>query len=109
LDSEKARRLEKLGLSLVAEAESFEKDNEYGLAIEKYLKVVDILLLLAESAPDYPLWLKLSDRAASYQKKVRGLIAKASLKQERQERSEVSAGPAMPAAAPTSSSTTRSA
>jgi hypothetical protein len=83
LQLEKAKKLEALGLTYVQQGEAFEKDKEYSLAIDKYLKVVDILLLLADSTTDYPTWLKLSDKASSYQKKIRSLIATASIEAEK--------------------------
>lgn len=78
MDPERSKKLEQLGITYLSLAEKFEKEKEYSLAIEKYLKVVDILLLLADSSADYPRWLKLTDKASSYQKKVKILISLAS-------------------------------
>jgi hypothetical protein len=53
------------------------------------LKLVDVLLVFAEATPDYPKWLKCTTKAAEYQKKIRSLIALASLKQKQEDQSQL--------------------
>ncbi|MDA4112275.1 MAG: hypothetical protein OK439_07015 [Thaumarchaeota archaeon] len=62
-----------------------EKNSQFVDAIATYLKLVDVLLVLAEATPDYPRWLKCTNNAANHQKKIRSLIALASLKQKEAE------------------------
>jgi len=78
MDAGKYKKLEEYLALLVKTAEGLERDGEKVLAIEKYLKAVDVILVMAEAAPNYPAWLQLTDKADSYQKKVKSLIASAS-------------------------------
>lgn len=67
---------------LAKQGESSEKNGEEEEAIPKYIKVVDILLLLAESAASYPDWTSYITKAEFYQKRTKILIAKVALKRE---------------------------
>ena len=60
-----------------------EKNQEYVEAIGTYLKLVDVLLVMADATPNYPYWVKCTTSAETYQKKIKILIALASLKQEK--------------------------
>jgi hypothetical protein len=66
-----------------------DKNGEYVEEIATCLKLVDVLLVYAEAAPDYPRWVKCTDKATGYQKKIRSLISLASLKQKQQEEEQI--------------------
>src|ERR1700730_5843273 len=70
---------------LEIKASEEDKNGEYVDEIATCLKLVDVLLVYAEATPDYPKWLKCTNKATEYQKKIRSLIALASLKQKQQE------------------------
>jgi hypothetical protein len=67
---------------LAKEGESLEKESNEEEAIPKYIKVVDILLLLAEAAPTYPEWTYYIQKAEFYQKRAKILLAGVSMKNE---------------------------
>ncbi len=75
MDSAKFQKLKEYVNLLVRQGEACEKDKEYTLAIEKFLKVVDVLLIMADAAPNYPLWVQCTDKAQAFQKKIKNLIA----------------------------------
>jgi len=56
-------------------------DNERG--VTNYLKAVDILLLLSKNEENYTTWKNYTDKAEFCQKKVRLLVAKQSLAEEK--------------------------
>lgn len=62
-----------------------EKAGNYIDAIATYLKLVDVLLVVADVVPTYPEWVKCTTSASNHQKKVKQLIALASLKQKQEE------------------------
>ncbi len=62
-----------------------EKSGSCVEAIATYLKLVDVLLVFAEAVPTYPEWVKCTTKASGYQKKIKSLIATASLKQKQME------------------------
>jgi len=62
-----------------------EKAASYVEAIATYLKLVDVLLVFAEAVPTYPEWVKCTTSASNYQKKIKSLIALASLRQKQEE------------------------
>jgi hypothetical protein len=64
---------------------SEEKSASYVEAIATYLKLVDVLLVFADVVPTYPEWVKCTTAASDYQKKVKQLIATASLRQKQEE------------------------
>ena len=64
-----------------------EKATNYVEAIATYLKLVDVLLVFSEAVPSYPQWVKCTTSASNYQKKIKSLIALASLKQKQEEES----------------------
>jgi hypothetical protein len=80
MDSGKYKKLLDYAISLEKLGNQFEKDQVETEAIPNYIKMVDVLLLLAEVAPDYSSWQRFTDRADFYQKRVKILIAKASAK-----------------------------
>lgn len=67
-----------------------EKAGSYVEAIATYLKLVDVLLVFADAVPAYPQWVKCTTSASNYQKKVKSLIALASLKQKQEEEGKMS-------------------
>ena len=69
--------------SLAKEGEAFDKNGEEEEAIPQYIKVVDILLLLAEAAPTYPEWCNYISKAEFYQKRTKIMLAKVSLKNQK--------------------------
>ena len=76
-----------------------EKAGSYIDAIATYLKLVDVLLVYAEAVPSYPQWVKCTTSASNYQKKIKSLIALASLRQK-QEEENISAQPIMKQSSP---------
>ena len=76
-----------------------EKKQEYVDEIATCLKLVDVLLVVAEASSSYPKWLKCTNTAASYQKKIKSLIALASAKQKESEAIPVQKVPANASAA----------
>jgi hypothetical protein len=62
-----------------------EKAGNYIEAIATYLKLVDVLLVFADAVPSYPQWVKCTTSASDYQKKIKSLIALASLRQKQEE------------------------
>jgi len=62
-----------------------EKSREFVEAIATHLKLVDILLVMAEVAPSYPLWVKCTSSAEAFQKKIKSLLALATLEKEKVE------------------------
>jgi hypothetical protein len=94
MEPAKFKKLQEYVNTLVEQGESFEKDKEYSIAIGKFLKVVDVLLIMADAAPDHPSWLKCTDKAAAFQKKVKNLIALAVLQKEKEEAGQSTANPA---------------
>ena len=66
-----------------------EKAGSYVEAIASYLKLVDVLLVFAEVVPSYPQWVKCTTTASNYQKKIKSLIALASLRQKQEEEKEI--------------------
>ncbi len=72
---------------LAKQGESLEKEGDNEEAIPRYIKVVDILLLLAESAPTYPEWMNYVSKAEYYQKRTK--IALAKIAMYRKEENEV--------------------
>lgn len=73
-----------------------EKSGAYVEAIGTYLKLVDVLLVYADVVPTYPEWVKCTTAATNYQKKVKQLIATASLRQKQEDElaaSKSAAGP----------------
>jgi hypothetical protein len=73
-----------------------DKDGDYVNEIATCLRLVDVLLVFAEGTPDYPKWLKCTNKATGYQKKIRSLIALASLKQKQEEQQIKIASPPLP-------------
>lgn len=77
MDSVKYRKLLDYSIFLEKQGNQFEKEGDEVEAIPTYIKMVDVLLLLAEVAPDYPSWQRFTGKAEAYQKRMKILIAKA--------------------------------
>ena len=73
MDSAKLKKLQDYSLVLKSQASSKEAQGNVSEALKDYVKLVDILLLLANEARDHPTWQKLIAEAESYQKKARAL------------------------------------
>jgi hypothetical protein len=85
MDAANFKKMENYVSYLTQKGEEKEKSKAYVEAIPTYLKVVDVLLVMAEVAPSYPLWLKCTSAADSFQKKIKSLIALASTQQKQEE------------------------
>ncbi|HZW58053.1 MAG TPA: hypothetical protein VFF30_17310 [Nitrososphaerales archaeon] len=83
MDPSKYKKLEEYATLLIKQGEAEEKENEYAFAIEKYLKVVDVLLVMSDAAPNYTAWVQCTGKAETLQKKVKTLIALASIEKEK--------------------------
>lgn len=82
MDLTKFEKLEEYTSILGKKALDEEKNAEIEEAISTYLKLVDVLLVMAEVSPSYPCWVKCTTSAENYQKKIRTLITRVSLKKE---------------------------
>ncbi|MHB1907529.1 MAG: hypothetical protein ACYCQJ_01505 [Nitrososphaerales archaeon] len=82
MDSAKLKKLQEYSLVLKSQASSKEAQGNVSEALKDYVKLVDILLLLANESKDHPTWQKLIAEAESYQKKARTL-ANPDAKEER--------------------------
>lgn len=76
MDAAKVKRLEEYSMVLERQAENFESRGDDNEAAKIYVKLVDVLLLLARETPDHPTWVKYSARAEAFQKKAKEAIAK---------------------------------
>jgi hypothetical protein len=85
VEPSKAKKLLGYAKLLAKEGESAEKNGLEEEAIPKYIKVVDILLLLAESTENYEAWTDYTGKADFYQKRTKILIAKVSMKRDKEE------------------------
>jgi hypothetical protein len=85
MEPAKFKKLEDYASTLQKKGAGEEASSDFESAIATYLKLVDVLLVMADSAPSYPYWVRCTTSAENHQKKVRSLIARAALKQERQE------------------------
>ena len=83
MDATKFKKLEEYASTLGKKGAEEEKNREYVEAIATYLKLVDVLLVMADATPNYPYWVKCTTSAETYQKKIKNLIALASLQQEK--------------------------
>jgi len=83
MDAAKFKKLEEYASTLGRKGAEEEKNQEYVEAIGTYLKLVDVLIVMADATPNYPYWVKCTTSAETYQKKIKTLIALASLKQEK--------------------------
>lgn len=73
MDSAKLKKLQDYSVFLTQQAESKEAQGNTSEAIKDYVKLVDVLLLLANEAKDHPTWQQLIGRAEFYQKKARSM------------------------------------
>jgi len=82
----KLKKIEMYATRLAGEGAAKEKESRFGDAIADYLQAADFFLLLAKNTPDYTPWKSLSDRAIACQQRVRILIAKRKLEEEKADR-----------------------
>ena len=82
MDPAQLKKLEDYVAFLLKKGAEEERTEDYAEAIPTYLKIVDVLLVMADVAPNHPYWVKCTSAAEANQKKIRTLIAKASLKQQ---------------------------
>lgn len=82
MDSGKLKKLQDYSIVLKSQAESKEAQGNRAEAVKDYVKLVDILLLLANETSDHQVWQRLISQAEEYQRKVR-VIADPNFKQER--------------------------
>jgi hypothetical protein len=82
VEAAKFKKLEEYVSTLGKKGSEEEKSGDYAGAIPTYLKLVDVLLIMADASPSYPDWVKCTTSAENYQKKIRQLIAQASLQRE---------------------------
>lgn len=73
MDSAKLKKLQDYSVFLTEQAESKEASGNTSEAVKDYVKLVDVLLLLANEAKDHPTWQQIIGRAEFYQKKVRSM------------------------------------
>ena len=83
MDPVKYKKLEDYVALLIKQGEKEEGDKEYSFAIGRYLKAVDVLIVMSESTPNYPTWVQCTTKAESYQKKIKSLIALAALQEQK--------------------------
>ncbi|MHB2037488.1 MAG: hypothetical protein ACYCPW_12220 [Nitrososphaerales archaeon] len=83
MDASKFKKLEEYASTLGKKGAEEEKNHEYVEAIQTYLKLVDVLLVMADATPNYPYWVKCTTSAETYQKKIKTLIGLAVLAQEK--------------------------
>ena len=83
MDAAKFKKLEEYASTLGKKGAEEEKNREYVEALQTYFKLVDVLLVMADATPSYPYWVKCTTSAETYQKKIKSLIALASLQQEK--------------------------
>lgn len=74
MDSAKLKKLQEYSAFLIQQAESKEATGNKSEAVKDYVKLVDVLLLLANETKDHPGWQQLIGRAEYYQKKARSMV-----------------------------------
>ncbi len=74
MDSAKLKKLQDYSVILTQQAESKEAQGNKNEAVKDYVKLVDVLLVLANEAKDHPTWQQLISRAEFYQKKARTMV-----------------------------------
>jgi hypothetical protein len=92
-ENEKFRKLQNYVAYLGEKGAEDEKTGELVSAIATYLKLVDVLLVMADISPNYPLWVKCTSSAENYQKRIKLLIPKASLKEEEEKEKALTLNP----------------
>ena len=85
MEAAKLKRLEEYTAFLTKKASEEEGAGEYAEAIPTYLKLVDVLLVMSEASPNHSYWVKCTTNAETYQRKIKSLIAQASLQDEKQQ------------------------
>jgi hypothetical protein len=73
MDASKVKKLQDYASFLMKQAESKEQQGNSTEAARDYVKLVDILLLLANEAKDHPTWQQIITKVEYYQKKVKAL------------------------------------
>ena len=81
----KVQKIEMYAAQLMKQAAEKDKAERPGDAIVDYLQAADLLLLLAKGQQDYTRWKAYSDTAIACQQRVRILIAKQKLAEEKAE------------------------
>lgn len=85
VEADKLKRLEEYVSVLGKRGAEEESHGDYSSAIPTYLKLVDVLLVMAEESHGHAYWVRCTNSAENYQRKIKSLIAQAALKQERTE------------------------
>ena len=94
MDAANFKKMEDYVSYLSQRGQDEEKSGAYVEAIPTYLKIVDILLVMADVAPNYPQWVKCTSNAEAFQKRIRSLIALASNQQaQKDDRNEIKVAP----------------
>ena len=89
----RAQKIESYADQLASRGASKGKESRFGDAIADYLQAADLFLLLAKATQDYTQWKSLSDRATTCQQRVRVLITKRKLEEERAEHEAAAPAP----------------
>jgi hypothetical protein len=76
LDAEKNKKLQQYATILTDQAKEAEQSGKSDEAIKHYLKLVDVLLVLASEAPDQGTWMQYIRQAEAYQTRIRSLVPK---------------------------------
>ena len=82
MEAAKLKKLEEYAAILGKKAADEEKEGAYAEAIPTYLKIVDVLLVMSEASSNYSYWVKCTTNAETYQKKIKTLLTKLSIKNE---------------------------
>ena len=77
LDPQKTKKLQELAQTISGQAQSAEKEGSKEEAAKLYIKLVDILLLLARESGDNTKWSQYTRQAEAYQARVKSLIGSA--------------------------------
>ena len=75
MDAAKEKRLIEYAAYLEKQGQSEESQGRGNEAAKIYVKLVDVLLLLAREAKDHPTWQKYATKAEAYQKRAKQVIA----------------------------------
>jgi hypothetical protein len=77
------KKIEWYAGQLASQAVVKEKEGRIGDAVVDYLQAADLLLLLSKNQEDYTVWKSFTDRATACQQRVRILMAKKRLEDEK--------------------------
>jgi hypothetical protein len=76
VDAEKNKKLQQYATILTDQAKEAEQSGKSEDAIKHYLKLVDVLLVLASEAPDQGTWMQYIRQSEAYQTRIRSLVPK---------------------------------